>query len=272
MANLLAVARGRGLGHRLPAGGAARPRLDLPRPGRGLARLADGADVGGHGLLHRHDLCLPEADPALAPSLGAGELSPARADDRGAAAAGAARPLRQAAGAGLLVYRCRARRRSGGQARLLAGHRPRAGDQHGGKRHGPGRAGPRAPAGGAPYRGQLPHEGDGPYHRPQACRQAAPPRHRLRIPAAAAAEPALPRSAPAGGARWWPFSRPFQGCAACCWNAGSSSPRPSTASPSTTVPRRFRRSDKYARARRVHLSSGGRSRIRPRIDRRARCN
>ena len=90
-----------------------------------LARLADGADVGGHGLLHRHDLCLPEADPALAPSLGAGELSPARADDRGAAAAGAARPLRQAAGAGLLVYRCRARRRSCGQARLLAGHRPR---------------------------------------------------------------------------------------------------------------------------------------------------
>ncbi len=111
------------------------------------------------------------------------------------AAAGPARPLRQAAGAGLLVHGCHPRRRSRREARLLARHRPRAGDEHRGKRHRPGRARPGAPARGAPYRGQLPDEGDGPQHRPQARRQAAPSRHRRGIRAAAAAEPALPRSA-----------------------------------------------------------------------------
>ena len=140
--------------------------------------------------------------------------------------------------------------------------------EHGRKRHRPGRAGPGAPAGGAPYRGQLPDEGDGPQHRAQACRQAAPPRHRLRIPAAAAADPALPRPAAAGGRIGRAFLRRRQACAACCWSAGSSSPRRSTASRSITAPRRFRRSG----SARVLLSSGGQQRIQPRIDRRARCN
>jgi len=81
MALLLAVARRRHVGLDLRAGGRLRHRMGLLRRdlGRGrVVRFSRGDLRRRDDRLHRHDLCVAQADPPMAQSLGRAELFRAR--------------------------------------------------------------------------------------------------------------------------------------------------------------------------------------------------
>src|SRR5262245_61191711 len=172
VALLLAVARGAGQPDHLCSGPRLRARLGAARPQQrrlGAVR-ADCRRLGRHHrLLHRHDLCVAEADPALAQWLCRALLSAARRDD-GRALAQCPRPsLRPVVGRPDAVRDRRARHRLAGEAGLLAVHRWVAQREHSGNgdRPRPSRKGPFVR--GAAHRGKLPDARDGLPHRAQAC-------------------------------------------------------------------------------------------------------
>ena len=133
VALVLAVARGRHGASDLCPGAAVRRRLAALREHGRLdrpARCAGGARRRAHGLLHRHDLRLAQADPRVASAVGAAGLPCLRAHDRSSAAPPGPAVVRRAPGLGCSARAWRHRDWRSGSS---VGIGPRSRGRHGGR-------------------------------------------------------------------------------------------------------------------------------------------
>ena len=176
VAVVLALARGCGRGHHLPAGAGARLALDHGRASGTTGCPGHRRSGFAHHLLHGHDLRVAEADPALASRPGARGLSRhGPRQRRQHRRRHCCLAERRCAAAVVAAGASRRRWRLAAQMALLAVDRKCETARHHGRRHRATRARHRAPARGGAHRAQLPARRDGLPHRPQAQRQAAPP-------------------------------------------------------------------------------------------------